>query len=253
MPSQLVALSTEFPDLTIIHLPRATSTNDVAARLAREGAGDLTLVTADVQTAGRGRRGRTWLAPPRKALLCSLVLRPHIPPSQAQRLTMLAAVAAARAIQGLGATARLKWPNDIMIGGAKVGGILAEAQSEGEHLAYIVLGIGINVNLAQADLDRIPGHATSLNLATGRRGTRWRLLRLLLAEFIVHYRAVTQDGGQAVFEEWRASLQTLGREVTVDSGGVILHGHAEDVDPNGALLLRLAGGRLERVTFGDVS
>jgi len=236
----------------IIHLKRTTSTNDVAADLARRGAAEGTLVIADEQTAGRGRRGHAWLAPPRRGLLCSLILRPMLPAARLPRLTMLAALACARAIQGLGLPATIKWPNDILINGRKVGGILAEADFAGDRLNHVVVGIGINVNVEQADLTAISPQATSLAIEAGRRLSRWHLLRLLLAEFAVRYESMLQDEGQAVYKEWAQCLDTLGRDVTVTGHFGALCGRAESVDADGGLFIRRNSGELVRVTFEDV-
>lgn len=237
----------------IIRLRRTTSTNDVAADLARRGAEDGTVVIADEQTAGRGRRGRSWQSPPRRSLLCSLILRPPLAAQQAGRLTMLAAVAVARAIRHMGLPAELKWPNDILIGGRKVGGILAETEIIGDRLLHAIVGIGINVSLTAADLARISAQATSLTIEAGRRVSRWRLLRLFLAEFQARYRVIGSDHGQSVFAEWASLLHTLGREVTVVLDGGAVTGVAEAVDADGALLLHRADGHRLRVTVGDVS
>ena len=162
---------------TIVRLKTTTSTNDVAADLARHGAPDGTVVVADRQSAGRGRRGRLWLAPSGRCLLFSLLLRPAISPTQAPRLTMLAAVAAVRAIQALGLTASVKWPNDVLVsksdgrgaggGGGKAGGILTETEIVGDSLAYAIVGIGLNVNVKLEDLAAISPQAASLSSQGG--------------------------------------------------------------------------------------
>jgi BirA family transcriptional regulator, biotin operon repressor / biotin---[acetyl-CoA-carboxylase] ligase len=237
----------------IVHLRRTTSTNDVAAGLARQGAPDGTVVVADQQTAGRGRQGRVWLAPPRSSLLCSVLVRPSLAPAHTARLMMLAAVAMTQAMRGLGLPAAIKWPNDVLIGGCKVAGILVEAQIEGERIEYAVAGIGVNVNLDAQALAQISPAATSLSLEAGKRISRWKLLRLFLAEWQVRYEAMGRDGGQAVYQEWTSSLETIGRDVTVSMGYEVIAGRAESVDENGTLLLRRADGEVVAVTVGDVA
>jgi BirA family biotin operon repressor/biotin-[acetyl-CoA-carboxylase] ligase len=221
--------------------------------MARRGALEGVVVVADEQTAGRGRRGRLWLANPRQSLLCSLVLRPRLSPQNAPLLTMLTAVALVRSIRGMGLAAAIKWPNDVMIAGRKVGGILIETEIVGDRLVYAIAGIGVNVNTPADDLAALSPQATSLAVQAGCRLSRWRLLRLLLAELAVRYTAMAQDNGQALYAEWRDLLETLGREVEVNLGERPIRGRAEDVDEGGALLVRLGDGRTVRVTFGDVA
>jgi len=237
----------------IIHLQQTTSTNDVARDMARRGAPDGALVLADAQTAGRGRRGRAWNAPAGQCLLCSLILRPALAPARATRLTMLAAVAIARAILALGLPAVLKWPNDILINGRKAGGILTEAQTLGDKLEHVIVGLGINVNVSAGGLTALAPRATSLLAEGGQPVEREHLLRLLLAEMEAPYLAMTRDGGEAVFQEWRVLLETLGRDVHVTTDSDVIEGRAEDVDGDGALLVRQTGGQLVRVSAGDVS
>lgn len=237
----------------VLRLSTATSTNDVAAELARQGAADGTVVVADRQTAGRGRRGRVWLAPPRSSLLCSLIVRPSLKPAQAARLTMLASVATQRAIRAMGLPAVIKWPNDVLINERKVAGILTETDILGDQLSFAVIGIGVNVNIPPADLPAVATGATSLLAEGGRRFSRWRLLRLLLAAFAARYQAMAADDGAALFQEWRQNLSTLGQAVTIRTADVEMAGVAEDVEPDGTLLLRQKGDALARVTVGDVS
>jgi BirA family biotin operon repressor/biotin-[acetyl-CoA-carboxylase] ligase len=208
---------------------------------------------ADRQTAGRGRRGRAWQAARDKGLLCSILLRPSLAPAQAARLTMLAAVALARTVRRLGPPAVVKWPNDVLVGQRKVGGILVEGAMTGERMEYAVAGIGLNVNMTESDVAAIAPPATSLRLEMGRGFTRRRVLRLLLSEFWPRYRTMQQDGGEAIYGEWRALLDTPGRRVTVVTGVETVCGRAEDVDADGALLVRRDDGALVRITYGDVA
>jgi BirA family transcriptional regulator, biotin operon repressor / biotin---[acetyl-CoA-carboxylase] ligase len=236
----------------VLHLGSTTSTNDVAIELARQGALEGTVVVAERQTAGRGRRGRVWLSPPGKCLLCSVILRPQIAPSQAALLTMLASVAAAQAIRQAGAPAVIKWPNDILLNGRKLGGILVETEISGQRISHAVIGLGINVNVPAADLAAIAPQATSLLAETGHRFARPRLLRLLINELSMRHEALAADP-EAIYNEWLSLLDTIGRELAVDLGNETLRGCAEGAGSDGALLVRLADGRLVAVTHGDVS
>jgi BirA family transcriptional regulator, biotin operon repressor / biotin---[acetyl-CoA-carboxylase] ligase len=241
-------LATERLGRVVYCYDQVTSTNDVARELARVGVADGTLVVAEEQTAGRGRRGRSWLAPPGTALLASLVLRPPLAPAQAARLTMLAAVATREAIRGVsGLTPGLKWPNDVMILGRKVAGILAETESGGDRPHYAVLGIGVNVNGTAEQMAAISGQAISMAMATGHEVSRLRLLQLLLAEMEVRYTAMRRDGGRAVQEEWQKYLETLGQMMELNVAHETMRGKAEAVDSDGALLVRCGDGRLVRV------
>ena len=236
----------------IIHLRSTTSTNDVAAELAHQGAQDGTVVVADRQSAGRGRRGRSWQAPAGKSLLCSIILRPRLAPAQAPQLTMLAAVAAVQAIRQLGAPAVIKWPNDILLNGRKLGGILVETEISGERLAHAIIGMGINANVPAAGLAALSAQATSLLVETGHSVSRPRLLRLVLDELFPRYLALSADP-LAIHSEWLGLLDTIGRDVSVDLGDHVLHGRAEGAGAAGALLVRTSDGRLLAVTHGDVS
>jgi BirA family biotin operon repressor/biotin-[acetyl-CoA-carboxylase] ligase len=221
--------------------------------MARRGAPDGALVLADEQTAGRGRRGRTWNAPPGQCLLCSLILRPTIPPRVAPRLTMLAAVAIARTLRALGAHAVVKWPNDVLITGRKVAGILAETELSGDSLSFAIVGMGVNIAVPAADLPLLAPQATSLLAETGHSITVPHVLRLLLAEVEARYSCMAQDDGQAIYEEWRGMLDTIGRDVAVMTEGDMVRGRAEDVDADGALLVRQDNGEMVRITFGEVA
>ncbi len=183
----------------------------------------------------------------------SLVFRPELAAHQVQRLTMSCGLAVADAVElQTGLRAGLKWPNDVVIGGAKVGGILTEIGFEGAQVEYAVVGIGLNVNLETALLPpdlRMP--ATSLCHELGLEVARLPLLWALLQKIEERYSALR--AGQSPHGEWAGRLVTLGKPVTVSGTGSVLDGVAEGVDPDGALLVRLADGRLEKVLAGDVS
>jgi BirA family biotin operon repressor/biotin-[acetyl-CoA-carboxylase] ligase len=228
------------------------STNTRAVALARAGAPEGTLILAEAQTAGRGRLGRQWFAPPGSSLLMSLLLRPALAAAQAQRLTMicsLAAVAAIRRVSGL--VAQVKWPNDIALNGKKAGGMLAELGLRGEQLDYAVVGLGLNVNLDLRALPEVLSPPTSLLVEAGRALSRLELLLALLEEAEARYDGLAK--GESCHEEWRAHLATLGQPVRVGTPEDVIEGVAEDVDADGALLVREPGGALRRVLAGDVT
>lgn len=243
---------------TRIHLASTTSTNDVARSLAAQGAPEGTVVTADYQTAGRGRLGRRWLAPPGTSLLCSVLFRPA-PGAEilapVTDLTMLSALAAADAVE---ATAdlpvSLKWPNDLVVVGGeswrKLGGLLAETGLSGDRLEFVIVGVGINVNVPPEVLPDLAPDATSILAETDRMTDR----EVLLGRFLegVKARYERWQAGERPWAEWAARLATLGQSVRVVTAEGERHGTAEAVDEDGALLLRTPDGSLHRIRAGDV-
>ena len=249
-------LTTAYLGRSLYYQPCMSSTQDEARRLAEEGAPEGTLVLADYQSAGRGRFERRWYAPPGSSLLLSLLFRPVLAPDRAQRLTMICALGvldALTALDGdLGRRVGLKWPNDIVCEGRKLGGILTEGSVKGQELEYVVVGLGLNVNLDPGGLPKgllVP--ATSLSHALGRPVARRPLLWSLLAAIEGRYERF--KSGEEPVGEWGASLQTLGQQVAVRSGDELVEGLAEAVDLDGALLVRQADGRLRRLLVGDVT
>lgn len=229
--------------------PQIGSTNDEAKRLADSGAPEGTLVVADEQTTGRGRAARRWITPRGAALALSLILRPDIAAAHAPRLTMLAGLAGCEAIEQVaGAHTQLKWPNDVLIGGKKTGGILVEAALEGERLKYAVVGIGINVSCTPPPAE-VDFPATSLEAESGRAVDRVTLLRTLLGHIEEHYTELSENG---LFREWRARLTLMDAPVVVRAPEGELRGQPVDVDPDGALRLRLESGEVRRVLAGDM-
>ena len=246
-------LGTRFIGRTVVYRAEIGSTNDEARRIARAGAPEGTLVIADYQNHGRGRLERDWVAPPGSGLLMSLVFRPEIAAHQVQRLTMLCGLAVADAIEfQTGLEAGLKWPNDVVIAGGKVCGILSEIEFEGPKVSFAVVGIGMNVNLDPALLPAdLRLTATSLSREMGAEVARLPLLQALLQRIEERYSRLGVDC--SLHREWAARLVTLGKPVTVSGTIPALEGMAESVDVDGALLVRLADGTLEKVLAGDVS
>jgi len=245
-------LKTDLVGQSIVYYSSVGSTNEVLKELAAQGAPEGTLIIADEQTAGRGRLSRKWLAPPGTSLLLSILFRPDLAPSQAQRLTMICSLATADAIEGLtGLPAGLKWPNDIFVRGKKAGGILTESGTTGGRLDYVVVGMGLNVNLAVSTLPELRDTATSLSQELGRDVSRLELLWKILAGIEMRYESLRI--GESPHEEWAARLINLGHQVQVTMPQGVLVGWAEGVDADGALILRLPGGQRERILAGDVT
>jgi BirA family biotin operon repressor/biotin-[acetyl-CoA-carboxylase] ligase len=230
------------------------STNTLLREHAAQGAAEGLVILADEQTAGRGRRGRTWTAPPGTSLLLSVLARPTwLPPTDGFLLTMLAAVALAEAIE---TTARvpitLKWPNDLQIDERKLAGILVEVEAAGpDRIGWAIIGCGINVNW-QPDIT-VGQTATSISAATGQPCDRAVLLQSILRAFDRHYLALRTGRREALRETWLGRLATLGQTVRVDLSNESFVGVAESVDPGGGLLVRCPNGDLRRVLAGDVS
>lgn len=251
--SILDGLGTRYIGRKVGYWPELGSTNDEAKRLAGEGAPEGTLVIADYQTRGRGRLDRGWVAPYGSSLLMSIVFRPQLAAHQIQRLTMSCGLAVADAIeQQTGLRAGLKWPNDVVIAGGKAGGILTEIEVKGIEIDFAVVGIGLNVNLDPALLPAdAPVQATSLSRQLGTEVPRLPLLWVVLEKIEERYSALRT--GQSPHREWAARLVTMGRPVVIAGAGPVVEGVAESVDVDGALLVRLADGCLERVVAGDVT
>jgi BirA family biotin operon repressor/biotin-[acetyl-CoA-carboxylase] ligase len=229
------------------------STNDVAKALAEKGAAHGEVVVAEAQTAGRGRRGRVWASPPRRNVYLSVVLRPELPPARAAELTLVASVALCEAMRQADVAAAIKWPNDLLVGGRKVAGILLEMAAEPDQVQWLVLGMGVNVNARAEDFpEEVRPLATSMAIERGGPVSRALFTAAALTRLEEWLDRHAAEGFAPAREAWRSMSDTLGREVRVRMAGERdLEGIAEDVDDAGALLVR-AGDRVERVLAGDV-
>jgi BirA family biotin operon repressor/biotin-[acetyl-CoA-carboxylase] ligase len=232
-----------------------TSTNDVAARLARGGTAEGAVVFAESQTKGRGRMGRPWISPAGKGLWFTVLLRPDIPPQETTRLTVAAATALSRAITlQTGLRPEIKWPNDILIRGRKVAGILTEMHAELDQVQEVLLGIGMDVNLAADDLpESLRRTATSLKIETGQKVNRAELAVAAMRELDRDYQAVAEGQFAGLAEQWEERCTTVGCQVAIRVGDRVIRGRAESLDDDGALLVRGAHGHLERIVGGDVT
>jgi BirA family biotin operon repressor/biotin-[acetyl-CoA-carboxylase] ligase len=253
------ALTTHRIGRPVLYFPTVGSTNDVAHERATAGAAGGLLVIADEQTAGRGRLDRRWWAPPGSSLLLSLLLRPPLPPAQAARLTMCLGLAAVEGIEAVtGLHPGLKWPNDLLLAGRKLGGMLTELRLDGERLAYAVLGLGINVNItfppsasASTAPPELADSAIGLSMALGRPVDRLALLAALLARCEAWYERTL--AGESPHAAWAARLDTIGRRVTVKMAAGSVIGIAVGVTPEGGLLMRDDAGAEQIVWSGDVA
>jgi BirA family biotin operon repressor/biotin-[acetyl-CoA-carboxylase] ligase len=237
----------------IHHFETLPSTNDLAKELAAGNAPEGTLVVAEAQSRGRGRLGREWDSPPGAGLYVSLLLRPPLPPSDMPQITLTAAVAVVRALRrAAGVAPGIKWPNDLILDGKKLGGILTEMETESDQIRHLVVGLGLNVNNTSfpAELAEL---ATSLVLATGRAYPRLPILKAWLEEMEDLYQLFLDREFGTILTEWREYTVTLGRDVRVRQGAVEICGQAVEVAPDGALLVQTPAGELVRVTSGEIA
>ena len=240
----------------ILFFPEVDSTNRKAHDLARQGAREGTVVMADSQSRGRGRMERAWESPAGLNIYSSFILKPPIAVSTAPQLTLLAGVAAARALAGAsGLDARIKWPNDIFMNGKKLAGILAEMEAEGPRARFIILGVGVNVNWRGEDLPPdLQATATSLLVESGREVSRAAVAERLFQELEEEYRRFLQEGfSPRLREEWNRLSWINGKKVVAVGPGGEVRGRALGLDMDGALLLVDEEGQPRRFIAGDVS
>ena len=235
----------------IVHKRRTVSTMDDARRLALDGARAGTVVIAEEQTAGRGTRGRSWVSPAGGNLYFTIVVRPTV--EQLRRLSLVAPVAIANGMeQVLGLYPRIKWPNDLQLGGKKCAGILIEAEWDGPRPAFALVGIGVNVNFdPSSHLASLDIPVTSLALERGRPVPREPIFAAILTGF---EHAFDGASSPALFQGWRARQALVGRPIILSGGPAgVLEGVAENVAHDGALIVRLADGSERRFHAGEVS
>jgi BirA family biotin operon repressor/biotin-[acetyl-CoA-carboxylase] ligase len=247
-------LKTKWMGKTIHHFHTLDSTNSKAYQLALDGAEEGEVVISESQEKGRGRLGRQWFSPPFLNLYLSVILRPKIPPHQASLITLMAAVATADAIQKFsGLLPLIKWPNDILLRDRKIAGLLNEIHSEMDRIHFVILGIGVNLNLDERMFSKeVRAVATSLKIEMGQTISRKAFLQSLLLELEKWYTIFMKEGGAVILEAWRDRAHIKGRRVKVTSFGKALTGVAVDIDSEGALILETMGGKRERVVAGDI-
>lgn len=239
----------------VFDLKSTESTNLIAAKLAEEGEPEGTLVIADQQTGGKGRRGRTWFSPAGTGIWMSLILRPDLPMAQAPQLTLVAAVAVSLALTDIvGQKAGIKWPNDILFDNRKVCGILTEMNMESEEIKSVIVGIGVNVNQELHDFPfDLQERAASLRMVAGQRLQRAAAVQRILEQFEVLYDLFLQEGGFAPIRElWKRQSVTIGKQVVAQTPRGVFAGIAVDIDDMGALILRDEQGQLQKIFSADI-
>ena len=231
------------------------STNSYARRLAEQGAAEGEVVIAESQTQGRGRLGRHWVSPPHVNLYFSIILRPTLPPAQAPQITLMAAVALAETLEWfLPVPPVIKWPNDILVDGKKLAGILTEMSCDAEGVDYVILGIGVNLNYP-LDLmpDEIRQRATSVFALSKKTVSREAFLRRLIQDLDRCYGEIQGTGFAQIASRWESYFGLRGQRVRVELLDQVVLGTAQGIDRDGALLLEDDQGNLQRVIAGDVT
>jgi len=239
----------------IFHFQETDNTNNQAKALVYGGAPEGTLVIAEGQSQGRGRRGRTWFSPSGQGIYATVILRPPIPLSDAPKLTLLTAVAAADALKSrTGLPIRIKWPNDILVNGRKLAGILTEIGTEMDALDFAIIGLGLNVNIPQAafppDLQPL---ATSLFIEKGRPFPRISILQAFLEALEETYALFLQGNFNVILSRWKILTDIVGSRIAVDLPGRRHTGEVQEVDENGVLILKEPDGTLQRIFSGDIT
>ena len=247
-------LKTQWMGQKIVSYEETDSTNDVATQLATQGMPEGTVVFAESQSKGRGRLGRSWVSPKGKSILMSVIFRPKLLPSQASQVTLMSAVAVAKMIEKeTGLAPQIKWPNDILIEGKKMAGILTEMQSETDQVRFLIVGIGVNITVPAESL---PENATSIHLETAysvqRTAFRIQLAQELLRQLEAGYDLLHDGKWEAIQQEWQHRSFLTGKHVNVRCMERQIEGTVTGLDPDGSLLVRLDHGLTERIVAGDV-
>jgi BirA family transcriptional regulator, biotin operon repressor / biotin---[acetyl-CoA-carboxylase] ligase len=230
------------------------STNRFAFKLAADGAAEGVVVLAERQTHGKGRLGRSWFSPPNLNLYLSVILRPRLEPADAPQLTLMSAVALADAVEAfLGYAPAIKWPNDILVGGKKLAGILTESSVDRDRLHFVIVGIGVNLNITAELLpEDLRAIATSLRMLNHKPVDRSAFAGELIRSLDRCYGELEQRSFPYIAERWESFFELKGRRVRVEMGDRQLLGTAKGIDRDGALIIERSGGALERVIAGDV-
>lgn len=253
----LSCLSTSFLGRELKFFNTVDSTNTMLKALAGQGASEGTAVVADAQEKGRGRLGRSWMSSPGLGIWLSFLLKPDLHPAMLQSLTLAAAVAVCRAIEPFTAEKPgIKWPNDILINGKKVCGILTEMSAEADRVMWVVIGIGVNVNQCPEDFpEELKESAASLAMfqKDGQELDRCRLAAGIMNAFEDIYLDFVRNGPEAMLAEWKQRSVTLGRRVSLKQGDKTLTAKVLDIGPDGRLVIETEGGTVTEVLSGEIT
>ncbi len=251
LPSEL---ETRIVGCRIICLDTTESTNLRVRQLAEEGAPEGTVVLADCQTGGKGRLGRSWVSPGGVNFYASVLLRPAISPRESSQITFITSLAAVKALrESYNVEAEVKWPNDVLLNGRKLGGVLNELCTSLRQINYLVLGLGVNLNMTRDQLpERELFPATSVMLEKGEEVSRTRFARNYFRWLDRFYLQYLEEGFSGIREEWESYCGMVGCRVELDTGDKMLEGLVVGIDEEGALILRGQNGRDEKVHSADI-
>lgn len=247
-------LTTKYVGQEITYFESISSTQEVAHRLAQEGAKEGHVVISDEQTKGKGRLGRVWLSPMGTSISMSLILRPKIPPQQAPQLTLLAAVSVILGIEKTtGLKCQIKWPNDILLNGKKLVGILTEMQAEPDTVQSVIIGIGINANHRREQFSsELRNIATSLFIESGKEVNRAKLVAHIFEQFEILYEKYLKEGFQVVKDLWEENAINIGKYIIARTIKGSIAGIAKGITDDGVLLLEDDQGRIHSIYSADI-
>lgn len=230
------------------------TTQKVAHRLANEGAKEGTIVVAEEQSNGRGRMDRKWVSPKYTGIWLSIILRPNLPPHKAPQLTLIAAVSVVQAIEEVtGLSPEIKWPNDVLLNGKKITGILTEMQADADRIASIIMGIGINVNQSKEDYPpELQDKATSLAIEKGQKISRAELIQALLLKLETLYKIYIEKGFHPIKLLWESYAVSIGKYITARTLTGTIAGKAIGITDEGVLLLEDGEGKLHHIYSADI-
>jgi len=248
-------LNTEYIGRNIIYFDSIDSTNTKAKELANLGMGQGTLVISEEQVLGRGRFGRQWTSPKFKGIWMSIILKPNMDPTKASNITLIAAAAVIEALKDFEINAHIKWPNDIILNGQKLGGILTEMSCKLNRTNYIVVGMGINVNISSEDFsEELQSIATSLKIQVGREVSRQKLLGSILNHFEKFYgEYINEDKFNSTLEICKKNSILLGKEIQLYIKGLLVTAKAVDISDEGLLIIQHKDGKIEEIMSGEVT
>lgn len=248
-------LNTKYIGRNIIHLDSVNSTNIKAKELASNGEANGTTIISEEQTSGRGRFGRNWCSPKYKGIWMSVILTPDIDPINASNITIIGAAAVFNALHSLGVQTKIKWPNDIILNNKKICGILTEMNCELNIINYIIIGIGVNVNISSEDFpDEISSKATSLKVETEINFSRKKIVSEILNHFEILYdEYIKENSLDSTIRICRENSILIGKEIQLHNKGILINARVIDINEEGLLVIEHADGRKENIISGEVS